>query len=174
MEEELKLVKPNESFKNEYFDMMEEWKKSAEKIIPLSLNLGMTDFNLMIKKFDGYSKGIGLEDGFVACTTYWLVNKKDRILGAVNIRHVLNEILLFRGGHIGYGIRPSERKKGYATKMLYLALEVCRTMGISRVMITCSKNNIGSAKTIINNGGILDSEGIDKGEVFQRYWIDLR
>jgi len=67
-----------------------------------------------------------------------------------------------------------ERRKGYATKMLSLALKVCETIEIPNVLITSSKNNIGPAKTIIKNGGILDSEGRANGEVFQRYWINLR
>jgi predicted acetyltransferase len=103
-----------------------------------------------------------------------MINESNHILGVVHIRHRLNEYLLFRGGHIGYAIRPSERRKGYATKLLSLALMVCKTMHIEKVLVTCAKNNIGSAKTIIKNGGILYSEGIDNGELFQRYWIDLR
>lgn len=114
-----------------------------------------------------------MPDGFVECSTYWLVNKSNRILGAIDIRHRLNEFLLFRGGHIGYGIRPSERKKGYSCVMLSLALKQCEIIGIPKVLITCLKNNIGSAKTIIKNRGILESEDIDNGEIFQRYWINL-
>jgi len=174
MREELILVKPNESLKNQYLDMINEWKNHEEDIIPWSLNFDSSNFSLMIKKLEGYSKGEGLENGFVESSTYWMINKSNRIIGAIDIRHRLNDHLLFRGGHIGYGIRPSERKKGYATMMLSLALEVCRTMGISKVLITCAKDNIGSVKTIVNNGGILNSEGTDGGEYFQRYWVDLK
>ncbi len=80
---------------------------------------------------------------------------KDRniFVGAVNIRHVLNDALLRGSGHIGDGIRPSERRKGYATAMIALALEECKKLGIKKVLMTCDKNNIGSAKSIINNGG---------------------
>lgn len=87
----------------------------------------------------------------------------------------LNMILEWKeyGGDIGYGIRPSERRKGYASNMLSLALKKCKSIGLSKVLITCSKDNFGSAKTIINNGGVLDSEDIDNSEVFQRYWITL-
>lgn len=173
MEEELVLVKPNEGLRNQYLDMMNEWKRYEEDIIPWSLNFDPTNFKLMIEKLEGYSQGNGLENGFVESSTYWMINKCNRIIGVIDIRHRLNDHLLFRGGHIGYGIRPSERKKGHATKMLSLALEVCKTMGIPRILITCAKDNIGSVKTIINNGGILDSEGNDNGECFQRYWIDL-
>lgn len=168
------LVKPNESLRNHYLDMINEWKKHEKDIIPWSLNFDPTNFGLMIEKLEGYSKGVGLENGFVESSTYWMINKSNRIVGVIDIRHRLNDHLLFRGGHIGYGIRPSERKKGYATIMLSLALKVCRTMGISRVLITCAKDNLGSVKTIVNNGGILISEDIDNGKYFQRYWIDLK
>jgi predicted acetyltransferase len=128
----------------------------------------------MVEKLDGYSKGIGVNDGFVESSTYWLIDHGNKVLGAVDIRHRINENLSCRGGHIGYGIRPSERRKSYASKMLFLALYICKNMNIPRVLITCSKNNVGSAKTIIKNGGVLDSEGMDNGEAFQRYWINLK
>ncbi len=94
-------------------------------------------------------------------------------VGAINIRHTLNQSLLNTGGHIGDGVRPSERRKGYATNMIKLGLEECRKLGIERVLITCDKSNIGSAKSIINNGGVLENEVIEDGVVEQRYWITL-
>ena len=95
------------------------------------------------------------------------------MVGTVNIRHWLSEALLVNGGHIGDGIRPSERKKGYATKMIALALEECKKLNIDRVLMVCSKYNIGSAKSIINNGGIIENEIInDDGTIDQRYWIE--
>ena len=123
MGENLRLIKPNDNLKNEYLYMILEWNGIGEELIPWSLNLDATDFNLMIENLNGYSKGIGLPDGYVECSTFWLVNKSNKILGAIDIRHRLNDYLLFRGGHIGYGIRPSERRKGYACEMLSLALK---------------------------------------------------
>ncbi len=170
----IKLIEPNISFKNEYLDMISEWKKTDEVLIPWSLNLDTADFGLLVKSLNGYKDGIGLPNGFVPCTIFWLINNESKVLGAIEIRHQLNDYLAFRGGHIGYGIRPSERNKGYASAMLSMSLEYCKTIKLTNVLITCSKNNIGSIKTIIRNGGILDSEDIDSGEVFQRYWIDIK
>ncbi len=103
-----------------------------------------------------------------------MVNENKKLLGAISIRHYLNEQLLRLSGHIGYGIRPTERRKGYATAMLKLALEKCKDMGIKQVLITCDKNNIASAKTIISNNGILENELIEEdGNIIQRYWIEL-
>lgn len=70
-------------------------------------------------------------------------------------------------------IRPSERKKGYAPAMIALALDECKKLGINKVLICCDKNNIGSAKTIIRNGGVLENEVEEDGHIEQRYWIQL-
>ena len=80
---------------------------------------------------------------------------------------------MLNGGHIGDGVRPSERRKGYATEQIRLALQKCKELGIDRVLMTCEDWNVGSAKSIINNGGILENEIEVEGKIFQRYWIDL-
>jgi len=102
------------------------------------------------------------------------VTGKD-VLGASNIRHELTPKLRREGGHIGYGVRPSERRKGYATRLLAETLKFARNRGLDRVLITCDKPNLGSAGTILRNGGILDSEEFlpDHGQIIQRYWIQL-
>ena len=70
-------------------------------------------------------------------------------------------------------MRPSERKKGVATKMIALALEECKKIGIDEILIVCDKENIGSSKSIQNNGGILENEVIIDGIVEQRFWISI-
>ena len=95
------------------------------------------------------------------------------MVGAVNIRHYLNEALLLNGGHIGDGVRPSERRKGIATAMIALALQECKKLGIEKVLMVCDKENIASAKSILKNGGVLENEIVIDGTVEQRYWISL-
>lgn len=170
---DLRLVRPTVELKDEYLEMLNEWKQTGEKFVPWVLHHDSSDFAVMIEKLNGYSHGIGIREGFVEHSTYWGVTESKRVIGAVNIRHRLNDFLRDRGGHIGYGVRPSDRRKGYATEMLHLALEIARGMGIDRALLVCGKDNIASAKTIIRNGGVLDSEGSDEGKVFQRYWINL-
>ena len=99
----------------------------------------------------------------------------NRLIGAVNIRHYLNDYLLKYAGHIGDGIRPSERNKGYGKKMIALALAECKKLSISKVLMVCDKDNVASAKTIINNGGVLENEFVDEnGRIEQRYWIEIK
>ena len=112
------------------------------------------------------------DDKLVPSTTYFGV-ADGKIVGTIDIRHRLNDYLLQFGGHIGYGVRPTERRKGYATKMLALALEKCRELGLEKVLITCNKDNTPSAKTIINNGGVLENEIVENSVIMQRYWIEL-
>ena len=114
-------------------------------------------------------------DGLVPDSVFFLLDSERNILiGAVNIRHCLNDHLLKSGGHIGDGIRPSERGKGYATEMIRLALLECKKLGIERVLMVCNKSNVASARTIVKNGGVLENEITeDDGSILQRYWIEL-
>jgi len=113
--------------------------------------------------------------GLVPDTLYFLMDEgRGKILGRISIRHRLNENLLHHGGHIGYAIAPSERRKGYATEQLRLGLEKCKEMGIGPVLVTCNKENAASSKVIQKNGGVLEDERVSgEGKVFQRYWITL-
>lgn len=92
----------------------------------------------------------------------------------MQIRHFLNEKLLNYGGHIGDSVRPSERRKGYATEQIRLALGKCKELGIDNVLMDCDKTNIGSAKAIQNNGGVLENEIYVENGLVQRYWISLK
>lgn len=112
----------------------------------------------------------------VPASTYFSVRKSDgKIIGTIQLRHYLNEELEKHGGHIGYGVRPSERKKGYGTQQLALVIMKAKELDIPKVMISCDKDNYASGKTAINNGGVLTWEGYDAedGDI-QIYWIDVR
>ena len=110
----------------------------------------------------------------VPALTYFLVRESDnKIIGMANIRLYLNERLREEGGHIGYGIRPSERRKGYNKINLYRALEVCEEQGIEEVVLDCNKENLGSSRTMIALGGIKQYEKIHDGELIERYAINV-
>lgn len=165
------LVKAEEKYKEQITKMMDEWTASGEKIVPYAIR--KADYH----DFDSYIASLELkdtQDGKVPDSTFFCLDTdRNIVVGAVNIRHYLNEDLLRNGGHIGDGVRPSERRKGIATKMISLALKECRKLRISKVLMVCDKDNIGSAKSIINNGGVLENEITCDGCIVQRYWIEL-
>ena len=121
------------------------------------------------------SRGIGLPKGFVPHSTFWLVSDDSELIGVSNLRHKLTPRLEREGGNISYGVRPSKRRRGYASVMLALTLEQAKAGRLSRVLVTCGKNNVASARVIIKNGGKLESEEYisERHEVIQRYWIEL-
>ena len=170
----LRLVKASAEYKALICDMFDEWYASGEKIIPYMIQ------RLDYHDFDNYCRNLEIgeaqarEVGFVPDSTWFALDEERNIIvGAVNVRHFLNEGLILDGGHIGDGIRPSERRKGYATEMIRLALTECRKLGIYHVLMVCDKNNIGSARSIQKNGGVLENEPVVDGVTEQRYWIDL-
>ena len=168
-----RLIAPDVALERSYLEMLADWEATGEKLVPFVLKMDPADFPAMVRKLEGYGRGENIPETFVPHLTFWLVDPDDRILGVANIRPRLNENLRVRGGHIGYGVRPSERGKGYATAMLRLALAKAREMGLDRVLLTCDKDNIASARVIVKNGGRLESEATLDGVVIQRYWINL-
>lgn len=97
----------------------------------------------------------------------------NKLIGLLNIRYELNNDTRMKYGDIGYSVKPSERKKGYATKMLEYALKECKRLNMKKVILGCYKGNIGSAKTIIKNGGVLVKEEIENLELNPHMQIEV-
>lgn len=170
----LKLVKLTKEYKTQLFEMMDEWtnyKGSKDDKTPFAI------FKNDYHDFDNYLENLEIkeDDGkYVPDSVFFALDTKRNIfVGAVNIRHYLNDKLLKDGGHIGDGIRPSERRKGFGTEMIRLALLECKKLGIDNVLMVCDKDNIASRKTIINNGGKKEETDFEEDSKIEKYWIKI-
>lgn len=112
----------------------------------------------------------------VPATQFICIRKSDnKLVGMIQVRHYFNEYLEKYAGHIGYSVRPSERRKGYAKEMLKMALPFCREVGLDKIMISCVEGNIGSEKTILANGGVYEYtvHEPNNDKYLKRFWINL-
>lgn len=177
MSNELKLVFPTDEYKKQIEEYLKEHFDNGEYTLHGSGGLDrIKDVDEWLKKINNDLLEKNISDDRVPATLFLGVRILDnKVVGTIQIRHRLNEKLLFDCGHIGDGIRPSERRKGYATEMIRLALEECENLGIDKVLMTCYSDNIGSEKSIINNGGVLENIVVDEnGNSVKRFWIKLK
>jgi predicted acetyltransferase len=128
----------------------------------------------LIALFDAQHRGEGLAPGWVPSTT-WFWEDAGELQGVISLRHRLTPALEEYGGHIGYSVAPSSRRRGVATAMLRGALGRCRALGVTRTLLTCDADNPGSARTIERNGGRLEREAWHEGmqRATRWYWIEV-
>ena len=175
----MKLVYPKSEYKEKASEFISEFYEYDSEINGSgALDYYLDEFSYE-EWLDKVQKDIDMANiapGRVPALTYFYVREEDdRIVGMINLRLTLNDFQRNEGGNIGYCIRPTERKKHYATNMLKDALEVYRLLSVKSVLLSCNKNNIASQKTIKNCGGKLLREFYSdtfKVDV-QMYGIDL-
>lgn len=158
-----------EDYKNEFF-------KYNEYIINGSALFDQMEYKLWLVNTINNSNASTVREDWVVASTFFAVRQCDKkIIGMIDIRHNLNNDFIMQfGGHIGYSVRPSERKKGYATKILRMGLEYAKTLELDRVMLGCYADNIPSIQTIKKCGGILtETKSYIDGKIMHIYWIDL-
>lgn len=147
---------------------MQEWRETWEEIIPSRLIGGEEDFESFITLLE---QEISDNKNGVNSHLFFLVENGE-ILWAIQIRHHINHPnLLETGGHIGYGIRPSQRGKWHATQQLQLWLLEAQKIGLEKVLIACYEENLGSRKVIEKNGGVFERFTEQDGRKKRRYWI---
>ena len=169
------LVEPDLSYADEIIKYKEE-SLAESPIINGSAGLDrFSSIEVWLEELKKRSCEDTVPKGLVPSSTYLAVREKDNyIVGMIDIRHYLNEYLTQVGGNIGYGVRKTERNKGYAKQMLKLALEKCKELKIKKVLITCDEDNIASEKVILSaNAKFEDIRNVD-GENKKRFWIDLQ
>lgn len=172
--EKLFLSIPDKSHERAYTEMMDCWEEIETNINPslLSRYSDKEKSNVPYSKWlewceDDRTTGSMLSTK-VPCTLYFLINDSGEIFGAIEINHSNT----YRG-HLHAGISPWNRRKGYGSIMLKLALEKCREMKLGKVEICTHKDNIGAIKTIVNNGGEMIEEFYENDICNQRYLIEL-
>ena len=147
--------------------------KSTNNFVFVSCYKEGEAFQSLIKRLDEIERGVDLPAGHVS-STFLFGFHEGKLIGRVMIRHELNKFLREIGGHIGYGVVPSERRKGYASQLLLRSLSYARSMGLLKVLVTCDEDNIASRKVIERAGGVLE-RCVDQGEILPKkrlYWIE--
>ncbi|MFJ6417956.1 GNAT family N-acetyltransferase [Paeniglutamicibacter sp. NPDC091659] len=127
-------------------------------------------FDEYLDQLNAHEQGLGLPDGWVP-SALWGAYVDGELVGRTCIRFELNDYLLLVGGHIGYGVRPACRRRGYATEILRLSLEQLALRGIEKALVTCDEKNTASARTIEANGGVLENIVQVGEERTMRFWV---
>ena len=184
-EPQIHLVHPSEQHRQQ----VEEYKQKfiaeggtdANFFMPGSGNLKNQGFDDWLWECGERRDGWNLPEGYVPSTQFVGIRAGDgKLVGMLRIKHQLTPFLEYLGGQIGYSVAPDERRRGYGTAMLRLALTECRKLGMERVRVTCQRDNAASLGVIKKCGGQYDGEVEYHGElakyngkVFRRFWINL-
>lgn len=172
--DDLLLVFPNEEMEAKALDFKKEFIDNGEKTINGSYKLDMDKYNyfewLQVIRENLIKETVNPKFGF--SHTFFAVRKDGEIIGIVNFRHILTDFYK-DSGHIGYSVRPSERKKGYATEILRQVLEFAKKQGLDKVYLTCKKDNEASRKTILGNNGALNRTFAKNEIEYEEYYINI-
>ncbi|PFJ09666.1 GNAT family N-acetyltransferase [Bacillus cereus] len=170
----MKLLKPTREYSEQIMEYQKVFSYAGEQPHGSSSLQNFASLDEWFEKVNIQEVGENLPSNRVPSSQF-LSFEKGELIGFVNIRHRLNPELLLESGHIGYSVHPKKRRQGYATKQLKLALGEARKLELQKVLITCDKSNVGSAKTIQKVGGMLEDEVVSShtGEIVQRYWVEI-
>lgn len=175
--EKLILMTPTEKYCDEIVSFREEFLRYGGSMDGCGSLRRMENPHDWLNQVESFSKAETVPENYVVSTQFIYVRESDdRIVGMIQVRHYFNEFLEKYAGHIGYCVRPTERRKGYASKMLCDCLPYCREIGLRKVLISCIDSNEASRRTILANGGVYESTVFEPKESvnLERYWIDLK
>jgi predicted acetyltransferase len=175
---DLSLLHPTPGWESEYLAMAREFHAAGETGWPYGASdiddLAVRDFLAFATRCDDHRHGRDLPPGYVPGSVFMLIDD-GQLIGVASLRHRLNDYLLNIGGHIGYCVRPSMRRRGYMKRFLPLVLAEAARLGLDRVLITCQVHNTASEKVIRSVGGRFEDERSKAGEdhTVKRFWVDL-
>ncbi|HPV79948.1 MAG TPA: GNAT family N-acetyltransferase, partial [Dermatophilaceae bacterium] len=169
----IELRRPDASLHREWLDFVSDYDRPGVDggSVRDDELAGLADpgvFAAWVAQLRDQEAGRNIAPDRVPCTSRWIV-REGEIVGVINLRHELNDLLLAWGGHIGYAVRTSARRQGIATRALALMLGEAARLGINPVLVTCDEDNVGSRRTIEGAGGVYD--GSVEGK--RRNWITL-
>ena len=174
--EELILVKPTMEYAEQIAEYRSVFLNAGDSMDGTGALHNNNDPAEYIRNCEECENSATVPKHLVTATQFLFIRKADnKLIGMIQVRHYFNEYLEKFGGHIGYSIRPDERRKGYAKVMLKMALPFCRKIGLEKVLVTCNAGNTGSEKTILANGGVYESTVHEPNEnvELKRFWIDV-
>lgn len=174
--EKLKLITPRAEYAPQIAAYRQEFLDAGSSMDGTGPLVRLADPLAWIDEVGRYTDPATTPANLVPATQFLAVRESDgRLVGMLQVRHRLNEWLEKFGGHIGYSVRPDERRKGYASEQLRLALPRCKDLGLARVLITCIQGNEASRKVILKNGGVYENTTYEPNRkvYLERYWINL-
>jgi predicted acetyltransferase len=171
----IRLELPSKAREAEAMEYKAEFKENGSEMHGDGGMGKAENYEEWVQQKEDWHNEINVPSELVPSTTYFVIrDDDDRIVGMIDLRHSLNDYLKKSwNGHIGYAIRSTERRKGYATEMLKLALKEYEKMDVDSVIVGCDEKNVGSKKTILRCGGELMDRSVIGGEMHLGFEIKL-
>ncbi|MDF1617979.1 GNAT family N-acetyltransferase [Petrocella sp. FN5] len=144
---DIKLTKPSLLYQSTFLDFVKDVKESGYESYTHYVK-AEKNFSEFMNELIDMSEGVNIKKGWAPCSSYWLIDNNEEVIGVIRIRHRVDNDSLEMAGHIGYEIKSSKRKKGYGQRLLELGLMEARKIGLQKVLITCDEDNVASKRMI--------------------------
>lgn len=167
----LRFVLPTKKNKDDVLSFYNEFEQKHETCIGYNNH---NNYDNWLIEMQNRHLGENLPEGYVR-ENFYLCYEGNELIGVLSLKFELTDFLFNYGGHIGYAVRPSKQKRGYATQILKQGLDIAKDLGFERVLCVCNEDNYASQKVVLKNNGVYENELYDPDEdvMVKRYWIEL-